>query len=235
MSEVLWHDIECHAYSADLPLWVELAASEAGPILDVGAGTGRIAIQLAARGHEVVALDSDAELLRALAERAREHDLSIPTVQADAQDFALPERFGLVLVPQQTIQLLADRPACLRAVARHLAPGGLFAAAIVEDLTPFDAAATLPEPDERHAGGWHYRSQPTALRLLRDHARLERVRLATGPDGRTTHEPNVIELARLDAATLEREAAAAGLTPLPARRIPPTTDHVGSTVVLARA
>src|SRR3954447_7644142 len=34
---VVWHDVECGRYSADLPLWHELAARERGPILEVGA------------------------------------------------------------------------------------------------------------------------------------------------------------------------------------------------------
>ncbi len=41
---VVWHDIECSAYRADLPLWRELAAEYGDPILDVGAGTGRVAL-----------------------------------------------------------------------------------------------------------------------------------------------------------------------------------------------
>ena len=38
----------------------------------------------------------------------------------------------------------------------------------------------------------------------------------------------------IDAATLEREAAAAGLAPAGRRAVPPTSDHVGSSVVLLR-
>ena len=53
MSEVIWHDIECGGYAADLPLWRELAAAEAGPVLDVGAGAGRVALELARHGHAV--------------------------------------------------------------------------------------------------------------------------------------------------------------------------------------
>ena len=68
---VIWHDLECGYYELDLPLWRELADGARGPVLDIGAGTGRVALDLARRGHEVVALDRDAELLAAL-RRARE-------------------------------------------------------------------------------------------------------------------------------------------------------------------
>ncbi|MDQ6751787.1 MAG: hypothetical protein M3Z33_13685, partial [Actinomycetota bacterium] len=66
LHDVRWHDLECGAYSADLPLWLELAAGAGGPVLDVGAGTGRVALELARAGHVVTALDSDAGLLCAL-------------------------------------------------------------------------------------------------------------------------------------------------------------------------
>ncbi len=36
---VVWHDVECGAYAADLPLWVELAAEHGGPVLDLSACT----------------------------------------------------------------------------------------------------------------------------------------------------------------------------------------------------
>src|SRR4051812_12173133 len=95
---VIWHDVECGAYAEDLPLWRELAAAAPGPVLDVGAGTGRVALDLAARGIEMVALDADTELLAAL--RARAAD--VETVTADARAFDLgPRRFGAVIVPMQ--------------------------------------------------------------------------------------------------------------------------------------
>ena len=38
---VIWHDIECGAYGADIALWRSLAREHPGPVLDVGAGTGQ--------------------------------------------------------------------------------------------------------------------------------------------------------------------------------------------------
>jgi precorrin-6B methylase 2 len=67
---VIWHDLECGAYAEDLPLWRSLAASRGDPLLDVGAGTGRVALDLAAAGYQVTALDRDPELLDALQRRA---------------------------------------------------------------------------------------------------------------------------------------------------------------------
>jgi SAM-dependent methyltransferase len=239
MSRVDWHDVECGAYRADLPLWRELARAEGGAVLDVGAGTGRVALDLARRGHDVTALDRDPELLAALRERAGLAGLSVPTVVADAAGFDLAgRRFGLVAVPMQTIQLLGDAPAragFLASARRHLVPGGLVALAIAEDLEVFeDAAAELPLPDVGERDGWRFSSHPVAVRERGAHVRLERIRQTIAPDGTRSAEADAIELARLSAAGLAAEGQAAGLRPEPARTIPATDAHLGARVVLLR-
>ncbi|MGI8624337.1 MAG: class I SAM-dependent methyltransferase [Solirubrobacteraceae bacterium] len=235
---VAWHDVECHGYDADLPLWLALAGREAGPVLDVGAGTGRVALALAAAGHDVVALDLDRVLLDALAARARARGLAVETVLADAEAFDVgTARFGLVLVPMQTLQLLGDRPAFLGAARRALRRGGLLAAAIADELVAFDVPepALLPDPDVAELDGWRYVSQPTAVRVDGDRARIERLRTTEAPDGGRTTEANAVELAVCDPPGLAREARAVGLIPVPGERIPPTGDHVGASVVAFRA
>lgn len=248
--DVVWHDAECGSYAADLPLWRALAEREAGPVLDVGAGTGRVALDLAARGHSVTALDRDRVLLAALAERARARSLDVRTVAADATrlDLGPRARFGLILVPMQTIQLLGDRPGFLGAARRHLSPGGLLAAALADPLEGFAAAppaaaagarstedgVALPVPDVARHAGWHFASQPVAVREHADRTTIERIHTTLAPGGAATAEPDVIDLARLSPQQLEAEGRAAGLTPEPALRIEATDEHVGSEVVLLR-
>jgi len=231
---VIWHDTECGSYRADLPLWRELATREGDPVLDVGAGTGRVALDLAARGHAVTALDRDPDLLAALA--ARPGGDGVRAVVADAETFDLgDEAYALVLVPMQTIQLLGDRAAFLDRARRHLRPGGLLAAALADDLEGFDpGSALLPAPDRAEHGGWRYASQPIAVRTGATHATIERIRTVLGPDGERSAEGDTIALAHLTVEQLEAEGRAAGLAPEPARRIAPTEEHVGSGVVLLR-
>jgi SAM-dependent methyltransferase len=228
-AKVIWHDVECGRYSADLPLWHELASTAGGRVLDVGAGTGRVALELARAGHDVTALDHDPELLTALRERAG--DLPVETVVADAADFDAGEAaYGLVAVPMQTIQLLPERAGFFRSARRAVAPGGLVALAIASDLEPFEGAQ-LPPPDAAVHDGTRFLSQPTAVRAVAGGTRIERLR-HTIPPGST--EEDVIVLAEVSADGLAAEGAAAGLRPDGARHIAATAEHVGSEVVLLR-
>ena len=68
----IWHDLECGGYGEDLALWRALAASAGDPVLEVGAGTGRVALTLARAGHRVTALDNDPELVSELTRRVAE-------------------------------------------------------------------------------------------------------------------------------------------------------------------
>jgi SAM-dependent methyltransferase len=232
-AKAIWHDVECGRYTADLSLWRELAAAAGGPVLDVGAGTGRVALDLARAGHEVTALDHDAELLAVLRERAG--DLPVRTLVADATGFEAGEAaYALVAVPMQTIQLLDDRAGFFASARRAVAPGGLVALAIAETLERFEEDVELPPPDAGEVEGWRYLSQPTAVREVAGGMRIERLRHTIAPGGERTIEPDVIVLAPVTVAGLHAEGAAAGLRPEGARHIAPTAEHVGSEVVLLR-
>jgi SAM-dependent methyltransferase len=234
MSAAIWHDIECGAYTADLPLWEELAAG--GTVLDVGAGTGRVALRLARAGCAVTALDLDAGLLAVLAARARAAGLDIRTVVADAAAFELDARFALVAVPMQTIQLLpgaTSRAGFFASARRVLAPGGVVALAIAAELETFEGDF-LPPPDVGESDGARYESQPTAVRAVPGGTRIERLRRVISGGDQIT-ERDVIVLAAVTAESLAAEAAPAGLRPHEVRTIAPTPDHVGSEVVLLRA
>jgi SAM-dependent methyltransferase len=236
-AHVVWHDVECGRYKADLTLWRELAREAGGPVLDVGAGTGRVALRLAGEGAEVTALDRDGELLGVLAERARAAGLPIETVRADAAGFDLPERFALIAVPMQTLQLLPDeaaREGFFASARRALMPGGLVAAAIADQLEPFEEHSPLPSPDVGEADGLQYLSQPVAVRERPGAVRVERIRQVVAPDGTRTSEDDVIELRTVSAEGLAAEAEHHGLHAEPPLEVPATVEHVGSTVVMLR-
>jgi SAM-dependent methyltransferase len=237
LSSLIWHEVECGAYTADLPLWEELADAHAAgvPIMELGCGAGRVTMHLANRGARlVIGIDRDPDLVAAIWERSQgtPGDAEID----DVRDFDLTTRFSLVLAPMQLIQLLdgsGDRIACLTCVADSMVAGGLAAFAIVEELSalPVEDAAS-PLPDVRQVEGWIYSSLPLEPVTGPGSITLRRLRQTVDPDGEMTDELNEVELAVLSAETLEAEGQAAGLRPAGRRRIPPTEAHVGSTVVL---
>jgi SAM-dependent methyltransferase len=233
--DVVWHDLECGGYTEDLELWRELAG--AGPVLDLGCGTGRVALDLAACGVPVVGLDRDRELLAALSERAK--GLPVETVCADARAFELGRRFPVVLAPMQTVQLLggeAGRADFLRCARAHLEPGGLLALALADALEGFDEeTATPPLPDVREQDGIVYFSQPVAVKDEGARVAIHRVREIVDRDGGRTTGRDVTRLDRLEPEELELEATALGFTALARREIPPTDEFVGSVVVMLRA
>jgi SAM-dependent methyltransferase len=239
MSAVIWHDVECGAYAADLKLWEELAGKAGGSVLDLGCGTGRVSLHLAKRGHRVVGLDTDVALLAAFEERAG--GLPAEAALGDARSFEVEEKFDLVLAPMQFVQLFdtpAERIACLSRAASHLRPGGTIALAIApveeilegESIDPMEIA-----PDVREIDGWVYSSHTREIVVDSEKIAIRRRRERVSPEGVLTDDLDEVALRVLSAETLESEGRAAGLAPAGRRSIAPTEDHVSSTVVLLGA
>jgi SAM-dependent methyltransferase len=229
---VVWHDVECGGYDADLPIWERLAVEAGGQVLELGCGTGRVALHLARRGHAVVGLDHEAELVESLRERSR--GLPVEAVVGDVRQPGLEGDVALAIAPMQVLQLLSDaedRARCLIAAAALLPPGGRFAAAIVEGL-PGQGDGAPPIPDVRDVEGWVYSSLPVDAAVDGGDIVIRRLRQTVSPAGDLQEEENEVRIHALSAERLEAEAAEAGLFPRERLPIPPTDLHVGSTVVV---
>jgi SAM-dependent methyltransferase len=235
---VIWHDVECGGYDADLPLWRDLARHAGGPILDLGAGTGRVTLDLAAAGHDVTALDADPVLLEELAERARARDLEVRCITADARTLDATGTFELVLAPMQFVQIMGGEPgraALLKSVAACLRSGGAFAAAISdldEAIAGEDALPPLPDVGERQ--GWVYSSLPMEVRPEPGGVAVEWLRQVVSPAGDLTERRHTQVLDSLTPDQLAREAAAHGLRAHARHEIAHTAEYIGSTVIVCR-
>jgi SAM-dependent methyltransferase len=149
------YDLDLEDDPGDIDLYLALADRADGRVLELAAGTGRIAVPLAAAGHPVTAVDIDPAMLDRARERARAEsipDERLEFVEADLLDLRLPDagRYALAFIALNSIMLLATRAAQRRALgvlADHLAPGGLAVVDAwlpdIEDLARFDGRAIL--------------------------------------------------------------------------------------------
>ncbi|HEX3219962.1 MAG TPA: class I SAM-dependent methyltransferase [Candidatus Limnocylindria bacterium] len=135
----------------DIDFYRRMAGEIGGPILDVGCGTGRVAVVLASDGYEVLGVDLSAPILQ-LAERRRE---MLPAEvanrltfsQADMRTLDLGREFSLIITPSRVFQFMLTAETqrqALAALRSHLHPNGR----LVLDL--FDPLLDLvvPRPDD---------------------------------------------------------------------------------------
>jgi SAM-dependent methyltransferase len=244
----IWQEVEFGSYAADLPLWAELADAADAPILELGAGAGRVAQHLAERGHEVIALDSDQQLVTQLQRAADQRGLAIAAVTADLAapvELELPSEPGLVIGPLHVVQVLdaASRPSLLARVAELSAPGATLALTLVDESTLLSAgtAATITRghkdhrrilPDMRELDGWVYSSEPLWVQVGNEALTVRRLRERVSPEGRMEREIHDEILHRVSPELLEHEGEAAGLRPARRRQIRSGPNEADSTVVL---
>jgi SAM-dependent methyltransferase len=209
----LHHTLE----NTDLPFWLGLAARHAGPVLELGCGTGRVLVPLAQHGYTLFGLDHDAGMLTFLKRNIPEGCTgSIHVFQADMTNFRLGRRFPLIVMPCNTLSTLNGeaRRTAFRRVDDHLSTGGIFAAsrpnpAVLAELPAVGEAEVEEWLVGPHSGEqvqvsseWEKTAREFILRWHYD---------ILNPDG--SQERHTVE-SHHDLATREetlRDAAAAGL------------------------
>jgi SAM-dependent methyltransferase len=163
------YDQQYAHYRDDLAFYVRLVADYGGPVLELGAGSGRVTAALARAGHEVVAV----ERAEAMLERAEAHlqdaglIAQVQLVHGDMRALELEQSFPLVIAPFNTLMhayTLPDQDATLQSVRRHLAPGGRFACDLYNP-NGFGALGVLRrEAEWSHVGG-----EQAELFVLQEH------------------------------------------------------------------
>ena len=146
------YDFSYAGFNDDVDFYENLARAVEGSILELGAGSGRVAIPLAQGGYEVTGIDTSAAMLEEARKRMRSLGKKagrLQMIEADMTDFALPQRFGMIFVAANTFQHLLttkQQQSCLARVAAHLQPGGLFAMSIRSPVTVSWDEVDAPAP-----------------------------------------------------------------------------------------
>ena len=149
-----WAEIYDSVYSYvrdDIPFYVEEAKKAGSPVLELGCGTGRVAIPIARAGVDIVGLDSSTGMLKEAQRKLQvPDDLAgrLTLVEADMREFSLDRKFGLVLIPFRgflSLLTVGDEARTLTRIKQHLAPGGKLAFNIfVPDLNMLVQAGDIP-------------------------------------------------------------------------------------------
>ena len=141
------YDLE-YTHDYDLPFWLSLAEREAGPVIEWGAGTGRLAVPLAAAGHDVTAVELSAEMV----ERGKEKSRSVEWIVGDMRSAKPGRRYGLAVCAFNSFLCLTsvdDALAFLRNAREHLAPGSLLGIE-VSAFSPEELVNPPGGPELRH-------------------------------------------------------------------------------------
>ncbi|HYK97503.1 MAG TPA: class I SAM-dependent methyltransferase [Candidatus Acidoferrales bacterium] len=123
------YDLDAPTGDAAIDWFRGLARMTGGPLLELGVGSGRVAIPLAKDGHEIVGIDRSKAMLARAAKRAKEQRAKLTLVEADMRTFSLERTFALVTIPFNTFLMLTpdERWACLARCREHLTPTGRLA------------------------------------------------------------------------------------------------------------
>jgi len=166
----------------DVAFYVNEALEEGGPVVELGVGTGRIAVPTAQVGVRVIGVDSSEEMLRICQERAEEARVSglVDLRRGDLRRPPVTERVRLVTSPfRSLLHLESDdaRRGALAAVRELLEPGGRFV---------FDVFAPSPEDVERTHDRWLEREPGIWERAVWDRDRRTLDLSVRGETGATT-------------------------------------------------
>jgi SAM-dependent methyltransferase len=152
------YDLDLTDDPGDVDLYRALAGRADGPVLELGVGSGRVAVPIAADGHRVTGVDNDRAMLARARQRAAAAGVDgtrLDLVEADITDLELAQAmaFGFGYLALNTLVALGTRAAqqaAIRTLAGNLAPGGIAAIDVwlpdAEDLARYDGRVILEWP-----------------------------------------------------------------------------------------
>lgn len=125
-----YYDYLHQGLPGEAEFYIGQAVKHGGPVLEIGCGTGRLAIPIAMAGVYVTGLDNSRAMLAICREKAKEAGVERPLlklVKKDMRNFSLASRFPLAIMAYRTFMHCltpTDQLACLLHIYQHLTPGG---------------------------------------------------------------------------------------------------------------
>ncbi len=203
----------------NLGFYLDLAATTAGPVLELGVGTGRVLLEIAKLGRDVVGIDSSVAMLREAKRKRREDFPEVSgrcrLILADMLSLDLEQTFGFIYSASSGVQggSADDLRGIFRSAADHLAPGGLFAFDVGSPSSMRKTTVLPPERRELPGGRVVIRFVAQAYNELADKTTYDLLFKEFIP-GRTTtvSVTETGEGAIITRETIEDALAYAGLT-----------------------
>jgi SAM-dependent methyltransferase len=235
------YDLE-YTHDYDLPFWLSIAEREAGPVVEWGAGTGRISVPLAAAGHDLTAVEISGHMV----ERGKEKSESVGWIVGDMRSVDPGRRYGLAICAFNSFLCLRsvdEALAFLRNAYEYLVPGGLLGMEVSafspEELVDppggpalrHDFTRVLPDGRLDRFSVSHY---DAATQLMHMRLFYERYNASGTLENRTAHDLTIRVVGQseldlmLQKARFEVEAVYGGFDGEP---FTSTSDHL---IVLAR-
>lgn len=140
-----FYDAMHEGQTDDVGLWLSFAGRTDQPVLEVGTGTGRIALELARAGHSVVGIDPSAAMLAIARSRIEEFGFDVKLIEGGVMDLPLePDKYGLIIVPADVFLYCEhgeEQLAWLRALGASMCFNGLLAIDLPGPALQLDASA----------------------------------------------------------------------------------------------
>jgi SAM-dependent methyltransferase len=166
------YDAWCHSVTEDIDFYVRLAIESGGPVLEIGVGSGRIAVPTALAGIAVVGVDRSGPMLDLARAKARAQGVSLELVRADMRELPELDTFPLVTVPFRALLHLrddAERLGVFRSLRARLQRGGLLAFDVFHpdrrDIEDTDGRWLEREPGIMERADWHPADHSLTLRV----------------------------------------------------------------------